>query len=82
MPCSFCDKENNEITGYCYFCETDLCEKHDRKGRGGISYCPSCDSQFYKKMKSFLKEMKTVSKDRHISKKKIKEIIIAKLSEW
>jgi len=82
MPCKFCDKEDSQVTGYCYYCEVELCEKHNRKGRGGISYCPTCDSQFYKEMNSFIKKMKAVSKDRNISKNKIKDMIIKRINEW
>lgn len=82
MPCSFCDSENTEVVGYCYHCKTELCEKHYRIGRNGVYYCLLCDSKFYKEMDSFIKKMKAVSKERKISKNKMKEIIVSKVNEW
>lgn len=82
MPCKYCDSENKEIVGYCYHCGAELCEEHNRKGRGGISYCVECDSQYYKEMESLIKKMKKVSRNRHVSKEKMKELIIESLNNW
>ena len=64
--CYLCEKDANGK--YCYYCGRSICDEHATwKGASRFAYCPLCDSEFYKPLIKFYKDL-----EKYAKKKKIK----------
>lgn len=80
LKCDFCSEPADDGL-YCKHCEKSLCTTHASIGRGGIRYCPSCNSEYTNAIEGFIKEMKSFKRKNKLSKKVLLEMIDISLKE-